>query len=181
MRTLAEIQPEVERLAATIGVSSVALPTYGCSADFGRPHIEVSDLQYHYVAVERGMEISRVTTFDFNELLFRIFSDVTFHLAVEFELKHRLDMQDCRRIIFDCQIQLLSTLFPAWADRELANHVKILEASPFDDLAGYYASRIGNYRRAGCSYSMACKLAALDTKNAKLIASFKRLIKRTPS
>lgn len=180
MRTLAEIELEVKRLAGIIEASVEALPTYGFSADFGRPHIEVGELEYHYVAVERGQEISRVSTSDLDDLLFQIFCDVTFHLAVEYELEHRIETQDCRRIIFRRQIELLSTLSPAWAGCESARHVMILDANPFDDFAGYYASRIADYHRAGFSYDWACKLATLATNKAKIVAALHRFMTRTP-
>lgn len=177
MKTLSEIQVEVERLAAQIDASRGALPTYGTSADFGRPHIEVSSGEYHYVVVERGQELSRVTTANFDELLFLIFRDVSFHLAVEFELQHRIELQDCRRIIFDHQIQLFSKLSSAWAVRQTDEHRKILQAYPFDDLAGYYASSIASFTRAGYSYEVARKLAALATTKEKLVAWGHRLFR----
>jgi hypothetical protein len=156
MKKLDEIVIEVERLATLIGAFPDTLPTYGMSSDFARPHIEVSDCEYHYVVVERGQERSRVTTVSFDELLFLVFRDVTFHLAVEFELRHRIELQDCRRGIFSHQIQLLSALSSAWAARQAADHVGILATHPFDDFAGYYASRIAGYTQAGLSYGAAC-------------------------
>jgi len=179
MRTLAEIEIEVERLAALIGASRDVLPTYGRSADFGLPHIEVSDCEYHYVVVERGQERSRATTASFDELLFLIFCDVTFDVAVEFELQHRIELQDCRRVIFAHQIQLLSALSSAWADRQAEDHIEILATNPFDDSAGYYASRIAGYTQAGFPYGAACKLAAIATTKAKFSAWLQRFIRRT--
>ena len=178
MKTLAEIELEVEKVAALIGVSPGALPTYGTSADFGRPHIEVSGGAYHYVAIERGQELSRVTTPSFDELLFLIFRDVTFHLAVEFELEHRVELQDCRRKIFDYQIQLLSTLSSAWAVRQAAEHERILAAHPFDDFAGYYASTIAGYTRAGFPYGAARRLATITTVKEKVRLWLQRFIRK---
>jgi hypothetical protein len=180
-RTLAETKLEVERLAEVIGASAGELPTFGYTADGGRPHIEVGDLDYHYVSVERGKENSRMSTVDFEELLFQIFSDVTFHQAIGFELEHRLEKQDCRRIIFDHQTRMLSMLSYSWAERQSSCHAKILDTHPFDDFAGYYASHIASFQEAGLSYVAACKLAALVTNVAKVIAGLQRLVKRVPA
>jgi len=176
MKTLAEIQVEVEKLAAQIYASREALPTYGTSADFGRPHIEIRGREYHYVAVERGQELVRVAATNLDELLFLIFRDVTFHLAAEFELQHRIELQDCRRIIFYHQVQLLSTLSSAWAVRQADAHRRILGAHPFDDFAGYYASRIVGYTRAGFPYGAVRRLAAVATTKEKVSAWWHRFI-----
>ena len=61
---LARIRSEVSRRALTIGASGYVLPTYGQSEDAARPHIEADSRGYHYVVVERGQELKRVTTQD---------------------------------------------------------------------------------------------------------------------
>lgn len=139
MLTLSEIKQEIDRLAAMVGASEPLLPTYGRSEDGARPHIEVDSCGYHYVIVERGEELKRVSTQDLDELLFRVFADVTFNLAVDYELKHRIEGQDFRRIIFRRQVDLLSILSKAWADREDRAHEQILPEHPFDDFASIRA------------------------------------------
>ncbi len=133
--TLSEIKAEVDRLAAHIGASGYVLPTYGRSEDGARPHIEVDSHDYHYVIVERGQELKRLTTNDLDELLFNVFESVTFSLACKCELAHRVESQDFRRILFQRQVELLSTLFPHWGERESQNHKQILRQHPFDDNA----------------------------------------------
>lgn len=41
MKTLAEIEAEVARLSERIAAPGNAYPTFGYSADFARPHIEI--------------------------------------------------------------------------------------------------------------------------------------------
>ena len=67
--SLNEIKSEIDRLAAQIGAPDDLLPTYGYSEDGARPHIEIDSHGYHYVVVERGEEINRVTTNSLDELL----------------------------------------------------------------------------------------------------------------
>ncbi len=97
------------------------------------PHIEVDTQGYHYVVVERGEELTRITTMDLDELLYHVFEAITFGLACDYEVTHRISGQDFRRLLFKYQIELLSTLSTQWAQRELADHRQILRQNPFDD------------------------------------------------
>lgn len=134
MKSLAEIKSEVNRRATLIGAAGHhSLPTYGRTEDGARPHIEVDSRGYHFVVVERGQELERFTTFELDEVLYRIFQSVTFSLAIEYELAHRVETQDCRRIGFQKQVELLAQLSQRWADTEVDEHQRILQEHPFDD------------------------------------------------
>ena len=134
MKSLAEIKSEVDRRAALIGAGGhPALPTYGQTEDGARPHIEVDSRGYQFVVVERGQERSRFTTHDLDELLYRIFQSVTFDLAVSYELAHRVETQDSRRVVFKREVELLTQLSPVWGERERTEHQCILSKHPFDD------------------------------------------------
>jgi hypothetical protein len=131
--TLEEIKTEIDRRAKVIGATEYLLPTYGHTEDFARPHIEIDQRGYHYVVVERGQEWERFTTKEVDELLYRVFRSVTFNLACDYELKHRVERQDSRRINFQHGIELLSRLSPRWADRCSQELEEILKKHPFDD------------------------------------------------
>jgi hypothetical protein len=133
MLTLSEIKAQVDELATKIGASGYILPTYGHSEDFARPHIEVDMHGYHYVIVERGKELKRITTTDLDDLLYHIFEAVTFSLACDYEVTHRVPDQDFRRLLFNYQVELLSALSTEWAARESADHERILKQAPFND------------------------------------------------
>ena len=144
MKSLADIKAEVDRLAAIIGATGYhALPTYGRTEDFARPHIEADSRGYHFVVVERGQELDRFTTHELDDLLYRIFCGVTFSLAIDYELAHRIETQDCRRIGFQRQVDLLAQLSKQWADRQAAEHDRILREHPFDDQSGIRARLSG--------------------------------------
>ena len=131
--TLSEIEAEVNRRAAKVGATGYVLPTYGRTEDGARPHIESDSRGYHYVVVERGQELRRDTTSDLDELLYQVFESVTFSLACDYEGRHRVAGQDSRRLLFARQLQLLSMLSPAWAEREARDHQRILQQHPFND------------------------------------------------
>jgi len=133
MKTLREIEADVNALATRIGASANDLPTYGKSRDFAYPHIEVDGELYHYVVVERGQEISRHSSANYDDLLYWIFSDATHNLAFDYELNNRIEDQDCRRIAFPKQIQLLGKISLAMADRKRKEIEAILLRAPYDD------------------------------------------------
>jgi hypothetical protein len=133
MMTLQEIKAEVERLAARIEAPGNILPTYGHSDDGARPHIEIDSRGYHYVVVERGQELERLTTNDLDEHLYTIFEGITFSMACDYEKRHRIADQDPRRLLLHHQVELLSALFPRWGERESQRHEQILRQHPYDD------------------------------------------------
>ncbi len=126
---LPEIKAKVDDLAVKIGASGDVLPTYGHSEGAARPHIEVDARGYHYVVVERGEELERMTTTDLDDLLYHIFEAITFSLAGKYEATHRIPGQDFRIVLFKHQTELLSALSPQWAERASAYHERLLRTS----------------------------------------------------
>ena len=157
--TLPELKAQIDPIAEKLGVSQNILPTYGYSEQSGHPHLEVDSNGYHYVHAERGYEFERYSTFDLNELLYKIFAGVTFGLASSYEFKNRIEDQDCRRIIFQQQIGLLAMLSPEWAARESQKHETILTKYPFDDTASIRATLCKDLRDQGNSPEDAWKMA----------------------
>ena len=95
--SLDDIKELVDSLAGKINAPQHLLPTYGRTIDGAHPHIEINnDGRFHYVVVERGEELSRDIASDMDDLLFMIFSSVTFSMACDFELKHRRKQEDTR-------------------------------------------------------------------------------------
>jgi hypothetical protein len=138
-----------------------SLPTYGRTEDGARPHIEVDWRGYHFVVVERGQEQERFTTRDLDELFYRIFQNITHELAFAYELAHRVETRDCRRLVFQRQVELLSQLSSSWAQGQAQEHDHILREHPFDDMAGIRAGLTRQLREAGHSpqtaWQMACE------------------------
>ncbi len=131
--SLDEIKAEINRLAAQIGAPEDLLPTYGYSEDGARPHIEVDAGRYHYVVLECGEELSRITSTDLGELLYHVFAAITFELACKYELKHRIPHQDFRRLLFQRQVELLAMLSPKWSEIESQDHERILQQYPLPE------------------------------------------------
>ena len=118
--TLDRIRMEVAKRAARIGAPSQLLPTYGFSDENARPHVEVSGATYHYVVSERGEMLTAKQTHYLDELLYWIFEGVTFQMGLAWELAHRIEGQDPRRLVFAKQLELLAALDPLWNTRNRA-------------------------------------------------------------
>lgn len=149
--TLKEIKALVETLAEKISAPKHLLPTYGHSIDGAHPHIEVDDRngQLYYVIVERGEELKRDFAADMDDLLYRIFADVTFEMALRFELDNRIESEDSRRQMFTKQEDLLGLLSDKWREREQKEHQSILRRKPFDDNASVRADYSKQLREQG--------------------------------
>jgi hypothetical protein len=104
----------------------------GESSQDGTPHIEIDDA-YHYVMCERGTEFGRRSTTDLDEILYWIARDVTFWRAVDHELHNRIEGQDCRRILFQHQRELMAAFGAEWSSRLDLELAATLAAHPFGD------------------------------------------------
>ncbi|HTQ03839.1 MAG TPA: Imm63 family immunity protein [Polyangiaceae bacterium] len=131
--TLRRIQKRVKQLAAVVHAPDADLPTFGSTEDGARPHIEVVGELPYYVVVERGQELVRDAFVDEDALLERIFTAVTFSMACSFEVRNRIDGEDCRRAIFARQLELLALLDPNWSTRRRAQMLELLLLHPFSD------------------------------------------------
>lgn len=130
---LAWFKGRVDALAAVIEAPAGSLPTYGRSDDGARPHIEYANGKFHFVVVERGQELDRVSSHDPDEIVYRVMQCVTSEMATAHELRHRRRGEDPRRIMFATQLELLGRLSESWRAREAARQAEILGRHPFRD------------------------------------------------
>ncbi len=159
-KTVTEIEKIVKQLAEKINTPSYYLPTFSLPKGDATPNIEIdSSGLYNYVISERGTEYERRITSDLKELLYWIFTSVTFFMACDFELKNRVKNRDFRKIMFAKQKELLGILDRDWEEKERKEHQSILVNSPFDNLAGLRATYCGELRAEGLSEAEIDKLA----------------------
>jgi hypothetical protein len=136
LKTFAEIGMEFERIAALISaVGHPAFPSLGRTSVFQESFVEIDARGYHLVFSERGVERGRTVTPDLDELMYQVFDAVTFQLASTYELTHRIESQDPRRIMFRHQQELLAKISAPWAARKALSHETLLQRAPFDDMA----------------------------------------------
>jgi hypothetical protein len=152
MITRTEIEKMAKELAQKIDSPEYLLPTFSSPIGDATPNIEVdASGNYHFVVSERGTEYERKTTTNLNELLFWMFKGVTFSMACNYELRHRIADKDARRILFAKQEELMGRLNKDWETQMKVEHASILGQHPFDDLAGLRATHCRELRAQGLS------------------------------
>lgn len=97
----------------------------------GAPHIEVHGNSFHYVSCERGQELKRIKSLSEDDVLYLLLENVTFEVAVQHELKNRIEGIDGRSVWFPYQEILMSNISPEWGERLKEKHRKILTKHPF--------------------------------------------------
>jgi len=106
-----EIKEKVEKLALKINVPADLLPGFGQLKYEAHPYIEMDNRGIMFFVIsERGEENERKRTDNIDELLYWIFSGITFSMASNFELKNRIEDKDSRRLMFEKQEELLGIL-----------------------------------------------------------------------
>jgi len=110
------LQDRIGELGRVIDAPAHVLPTFGYSEETGRPHIEVHGGRFHHVVVERGREYERFSTTSVDDLLYRVFCDVTFSMAAA-QLAVTEVTEGTRRRILRRQLELLERVDPSWASR----------------------------------------------------------------
>jgi len=123
----------INELTSIIGAPDSLLPQIGLKNDLAYPYIELDRCLFYYIVREKGEVLEQRPTSDLEELLFWIFQDVTFQMAMEFERKNRVPQQDFRRILWSHQLQLLERLRPEWRMKRQQQIDQILETRPFSD------------------------------------------------
>ncbi len=131
--TLPEIKAKVDKLAKIIDASQDVLPTYGFSAQDGRPHIEIGSQGYYYLVLDRDAVCDRLVTKDIDELLYKIFDFATSELAKKDKSTRRIEDRDPRRFWFQRQVELLSMISSSWAERKSKEHEEILQQHLLND------------------------------------------------
>jgi hypothetical protein len=102
----------------------------------GRPYVERRGDAYAYVVSERGVEHECRLTEDPDDILYWLVSSLTFSMATEYELNHRREGQDSRRIWIDKHLELLALADPRWAARKRLEYDQLLREHPFVDDPG---------------------------------------------
>ena len=103
--------------------------------DVGVPHVEFTNGEYHYIVTERGLDLSRRSTDDANEILYWMLYDLTFWMGVDHEFKNRVEGPDGRRMMFAYWLEQMKKADQRMADRLEDDIASILAENPFSDHA----------------------------------------------
>ena len=133
--SIEQIQLEFNEYLRRINPAFSESPIQTTRGDDGTSHLEIIDNTYHYIATERGLELSRQITQDKDELLYWLVSELAWGMAITYEFKNRVKGQSFRRLLFAKTIENLNKANPAWAERKQKEFDEILAIHPFDDIA----------------------------------------------
>lgn len=128
-----ELQAEYDALCRRIDPVDGAYSFLTEAQHNGAPHVEIRDGLFHHVVTERGLELERKIYADKRNLLYRLVSDTAFWMAVEYELKNRVEGQDARRIMFAKWVELMEKVGPEWAERTCDHITETLRENPYLD------------------------------------------------
>jgi hypothetical protein len=106
-------QQIVERLGLPPSTHSLQFERH----DDGSRHFEQDGEGWKVVTTERGCDYDQLCLPDDEEALFLQTSDLTFSMACDYELAHRIENRDCREMISERQIELMSRISSEWGER----------------------------------------------------------------
>jgi hypothetical protein len=128
------IKRQVEALAKIINAPEYLLPTYGNSIE-AHPNITLNEAGlYSYEAQERGEQLIMIEAIDTDHLLYLVFRDISYRMALAYAAEKSATDTDSRRIRFDHQLELLGRLNKDWGEKEKQYQASINRQFPFDDV-----------------------------------------------
>jgi hypothetical protein len=130
---LASVKSKYYRIAKQLGTPSkfdrfALIPQHD-----GGPHAECESEELIFVYTERGKRYGERRTTDPDELLYWFVSDLTWVMACDYEITHRIENEDSRRVLFAKHLELLASIDPAWAERKKIEYDTILLEHPYND------------------------------------------------
>ena len=107
--TLPQIEGKIRELAAVISAPEEFIPTFGSSNQTGLSHIEIHSKQYALIVCENDVELSRETFANADELILKVFHDISFSMACDL-VYEGTDEQNFRERFLSAQKHLMSKI-----------------------------------------------------------------------
>lgn len=136
--TLLRIKKKIDELASKIDAPRKLRPSYG-SFDYALDSffIEIDNKGVmRLIETEKGQVHEVRRTRDLDELLYWIFTNITFSMAYKLAIEKPIGHMDRRKLIFQFQEELLGKLNPKWKERINAEYMGFLQKHPADDIKG---------------------------------------------
>ncbi|SMC48705.1 Imm63 family immunity protein [Moheibacter sediminis] len=123
-----KLELKIKELQNKINAPYNLIPEFNISNDIARPFIDIGEGDiFYYVIKERGLEYERTLYRNEDELLYRVFKDVTFEIATKYELENRNNDKDFRILLFKKQEELMSLLYLDWGIRIKSENDRFLK------------------------------------------------------
>ncbi|MDE7445007.1 MAG: hypothetical protein K2N15_04775, partial [Lachnospiraceae bacterium] len=108
--------------------------SYGDGAYEPGTYIYEKNDVYHYVGVgDRGGVDDEIKTSNIEDILYKIYSTITFNEATKFAMVNREKNRDWRRILFKKQLELLRCIGEIYYQKRKEEIATILLTSPYKD------------------------------------------------
>jgi len=133
MYTYSELNNKIKLLGKTIDVPEKLLVGFGQKNQYAQPYIEIKFPFYYLVVSEKGRELDRQKFLNVDTLLYAVFEKITFEMALHYEVIHRVPFQDCRRVLFSYQLNLMEKLSLKWKKQLQSKIIDILKCNPYQD------------------------------------------------
>ena len=130
---LERLKETVIELASVIDAPEHLLPTFGYFEDGSRMALFITESEYQCYMMEHGRKYCLLATENLDEVLYKIFVDVCNSMAGKYEIEHRVQNQDPRRLLFERTLSLLAKLNDLWAKLQSEDIERILQIHPYDD------------------------------------------------
>jgi len=138
--TLEEIKNYIFELGRKIGLDddSKLYPMFSRTSNVFNDgaSIYVENSKYYYIIMERGQLNKLFESKDLEEVLYPLFESITFSLASDYELNHRIENEDSRRLLWKKQLELLKKINRNFFVKCQIEIEKILKIAPFNDENG---------------------------------------------
>lgn len=128
-----EIQRQADEMILRAGFPEHSVNLSSAPYGDGTPYISFENDSYNYIYSERGYEFSRKVTHSLNTLLYWIMSEFAYQIAYQYELEHRVEGRDGRRIAFPKFIEIMANMNPDWESEARVDIQKILAEAPYED------------------------------------------------
>lgn len=133
MKNLNEIQKIITEIGKKIDAPKNLLTIFSSPQSDAAPYIKTNNNEYLYIIEERGNTLKIKSTDDFDLLLYWLVKDIVFSMSTEYELNHRHENKDSRRIIFEHELQLLKKINNEWLKRREGEIENTLNNAPYED------------------------------------------------
>ena len=133
MYTHRSLIEKIKLLGEVIDAPKRLLDGFGKQNQYAHPYIECKFPFYYLITSENGKELERQKFQDADMLLYSVFEKITFEMALEYEVTHRIQNQDSRRLLFIHQLKLMEKLSPKWKNQLQNKIVEIVNRNPYQD------------------------------------------------
>jgi len=136
MLTLEDVKNKVYEMGELVGLDkdSSLYPLFSKTPDvFSDGNSIYIDREYHYIIMERGSINKHYQSEKLEDILCRVFCNITFTLAKDYELNNRRENEDFRRQLWSKQLELLGKINVNFQKNRSEEIDKILAISPFTD------------------------------------------------